>query len=225
MDAEEFGRRFNVRMQLKTRVPGREVAQLPEYRLAFNWTAGKAGPAGSGNLVKDPQSTVHGVVYDVGDIDPKDFSLWKDSQAITVVVEVGDRHLDAVTFVATQEAADDTRLPARDYKQALIRAGQDLSPSYVATLQAWPTVEDFDARTPWVSRAPSSAASEALRYADLLREQAKRKRIHMEHLIAGLFHEEGSPTRRLLEKLGDENAVHTFLARAAEVQPEGPTPA
>ena len=65
----------------------------------------------------------------------------------------------------------------------------------------------------------SSSSRTALAHADGMRRWNNQDRIHMEHLVMGLFRKVGGPTERLLGGVGmDERALRDALAAAVELR-------
>jgi gamma-glutamylcyclotransferase (GGCT)/AIG2-like uncharacterized protein YtfP len=116
-------------------------ARLAGYRLAFSRRSIRTG-TGVANVVRDPGSSVWGVVYEVSDrclenLDRKEGYPWAyDRRCVDVTLESGERRR-ALTYVVDQPQTDEVE-PSRDYANAIVAAAseQGLPLAYVESLRA-----------------------------------------------------------------------------------------
>ena len=88
--------------------------------------------------------------------------------------------------------------------------------SLFAALAPTPNTE-FDEAAFFARLSPSSRT--ALAHADAMRRWNRQDRVHMEHLIMGLYRKVGGPTERLLQAVKiDEAALRELLATVVEVR-------
>jgi gamma-glutamylcyclotransferase (GGCT)/AIG2-like uncharacterized protein YtfP len=196
-------------------------AALSGYRLAFNKPAAEWPDAGYANLVPDRTNTVHGSVYELLPANVENLTrLNTGYEAVSVKVTLGTgeqraQAVDALAFVAKDGVVDDTRLPTREHLQTLLGARSLLPEDYAAALTSWPTVESDEMVVP---ERLSQSSRAALAHADRLRQGAGKSRVHMEHLIQGLFQKPNGPTRLVLGafNITDDNSLAKALEQASD---------
>lgn len=197
-------------------------AALSGYRLAFNKPAADSPDAGYANLVPDQTNTVHGILYELQPANVENlagFNTGYDAVSVSVNLGTGEQRaqaVDAMAFIAKDAVVDDTRLPTREHLQTLLGARSLLPEEYLAALSSWPTVGESDEMVVPERLSPSSR--DAIARADRLRQDAGQSRVHMEHLIQGLFEKANGPTRLVLGafQITDDNSLAKLLEQAIE---------
>ena len=115
------------------------LATLLGYRLCFN----KKSSSGSGkaNIMKDESSKVLGVIYRLSEGQASSLdSEEKRYHRENLKVELCNKVVDAVAYVADADVINENLLPTLEYRQYIIDGAKehDLPPDYVKSLERTP---------------------------------------------------------------------------------------
>ena len=118
-------------------IPEAKAARLPGYVLRFNKRSQKHPTVGFANVVPDPGSTVHGILYDIAENELAAIDRHEGAtrghysrESIEVLLADGCK-LEAIAYIACSEWIEDGLLPPRDYLNHLLAGAKWLPPAYV----------------------------------------------------------------------------------------------
>jgi len=124
----------------------REHAILEGWRLEFNKVSSRNPEEGYANIVKDENSVVEGVLYEINDSDLKILDMYEGYpnhyERIKVVVRMdnGER-VEAVTYTAKPDKVKDGLKPSKEYLNHLLKGCDLLSEEYCKKLRRWETLD------------------------------------------------------------------------------------
>lgn len=119
------------------RLPSKEPAMLPGYKLYFNKKAyGKPG-IGYANIVPTKGESVYGILYRVTENELSQIDCHEgvytghySKHEVTVLLKDG-KEVIAVTYIACPDRISDGLLPEKSYLDHLLAAKDDLPEAYV----------------------------------------------------------------------------------------------
>lgn len=135
------------------------AAVLNGYRLAFNKQAADGLPGeGAPNLVPDANGQVEGVLYQLPRV-AVDFlgQTEKGYHEVTVKVQADGKEIEAMTYVADAEGADENLKPTKELLDVMKEGASEhqLSAAHLANLDAYETLPPADA-VPILITAPTA---------------------------------------------------------------------
>ena len=124
----------------------REHAILEGWRLEFNKVSSRNPEEGYANIVKDENSVVEGILYEIDDLDLKILDRYEGYpshyERIKVVVRMDNgENVEAVTYIAKPDKVKDGLKPSREYLNHLLKGCDLLSEEYCRKLRKWETLD------------------------------------------------------------------------------------
>jgi len=124
----------------------REHAILEGWRLEFNKVSSRNLKEGYANIVRDENSIVEGVLYEITDSDLKVLDRYEGYpshyERIKVVVRMDSgEKVEAVTYIAKPDKVKDGLKPSREYLSHLLKGCDLLSEEYWKKLRRWKTLD------------------------------------------------------------------------------------
>jgi len=124
----------------------REHAILEGWRLEFNKVSSRNPDEGYANIVKDENSVVEGILYEINDSDLKILDRYEGYpnhyERIKVVVRMANgENVEAVTYIAKPDKVKDGLKPSREYLNHLLKGCDLLSEEYCRKLRRWETLD------------------------------------------------------------------------------------
>jgi gamma-glutamylcyclotransferase (GGCT)/AIG2-like uncharacterized protein YtfP len=128
----------------KINYSSRQFALLPDYKLVFNKKA-KDGDYSFANIVQQSGEKVEGIIYELPETELSKLDYFEgypfQYKRIDIIVQMNNRQIRAVTYIAQPDKTAEGLLPKKDYLTHLL-AGKDLlSESYVEFLKKVPTLK------------------------------------------------------------------------------------
>jgi len=118
-------------------IPEAKAARLPGYVLRFNKRSQKHPTVGFANVVPDPASAVHGILYDIEEDELAAIDRHEGAtrghysrESIEVLLADGCK-LEAIAYIACSEWIEDGLLPTKEYLNHLLAGADYLPPVYV----------------------------------------------------------------------------------------------
>jgi len=124
----------------------RERAILEGYRLVFNKIASRDRKEGYANIVKDKDSHVEGVLYEIVDEDIQKLDRYEgypchyDRQKLKVKLAGGET-VEAVVYIANEKMTAEGLKPTKEYLNHLLKGRDILSKEYCEKLRNTETID------------------------------------------------------------------------------------
>ena len=138
MDPERMRRRG-------IRFSRREHAVLEGFRLEFNKVSSRNPREGYANIVKDPESVVEGILYEIEESDLRrldrreGYPFHYRRTRVYVKLDNGER-VEAITYIAQPEKVKSDLRPSKKCLSHLLRGCDLLSQEYCEKLKRTPTL-------------------------------------------------------------------------------------
>ena len=124
----------------------REHAILEGWRLEFNKVSSRNPDEGYANIVKDENSVVEGILYEINDSDLKILDRYEgypnhyERIKVAVRMDNGEK-VEAVTYIAKPDKVKNGLKPSRKYLNHLLKGCDLLSEEYCRKLRRWETLD------------------------------------------------------------------------------------
>jgi len=141
MDPERMRRRG-------IRFSRREHAVLEGFRLEFNKVSSRNPREGYANIVKDPESVVEGILYEIKESDLRKLDRREGYPShyrrtrVYLKLDNGER-VEAITYIAQPEKVESGLRPSKEYLSHLLRGCDLLSEEYCEKLRRTPTLQSL----------------------------------------------------------------------------------
>jgi gamma-glutamylcyclotransferase (GGCT)/AIG2-like uncharacterized protein YtfP len=124
----------------------REHAILEGWRLEFNKVSSKNPKEGYANIVKNENSVVEGILYEISDSDLKTLDKYEGYSShygrIKIIVKMDNgEKVEAITYIAKPDKVKDGLKPSREYLDHLLKGCDLLSEEYCKKLRKWETLD------------------------------------------------------------------------------------
>jgi len=124
----------------------REHAILEGWRLEFHKVSSRNPDEGYANIVKDENSVVEGILYEINDSDLKILDRYEgypnhyERIKVAVRMDNGEK-VEAVTYIAKPDKVKNGLKPSRKYLNHLLKGCDLLSEEYCRKLRRWETLD------------------------------------------------------------------------------------
>ena len=141
MDPERMRKR-------EIRFSRREHAVLEGFRLEFNKISSRNPREGYANIVKDPESVVEGILYEIKESDLRKLDRREGYPShyrrtrVYLKLDNGER-VEAITYIAQPEKVESGLRPSKEYLSHLLRGCDLLSEEYCEKLRRTSTLQSL----------------------------------------------------------------------------------